>query len=537
MKIKTLTSLCLLYFLSNLCYAQELVPGHFIVKTSNKEAVEQILYSSEFNKESSSKDFTPLSERLDLWMLKIDDVVTKLNIIHAIRSLKEVDYIVQDRYLEFRNTPNDPLFGTSSDMEVINAIEAWGTTTGGMTSDGKEIVVAILDEGYDITHPDLVDNIWTNGAEIPNDNIDNDNNGLIDDYQGWDFQSNQPNEVIDSHGNAVAGIIGAKGNNGIGVTGINWDIKMMCLRIRSVSSLIQAYEYIIDQRELYNNSNGSLGAYIVSTNLSAGINAAFPEDLTVYTDWCNMYDALGEVGILNVAATTNSNVNVDEQGDMPSLCTSPYLITVTDTDTNDVFQDKGFGVTHVDMSAPGTGTFTVYVNDQYDDFSDASAATPHVTGAIALIHSLPCTNLAESMNGNPSQGALLIKNAILDGTTKLPALNGITSSGGRLDITGAFQILSEVCEGGLSDLALLEIEGFFNSDGQVVFNYSTDRIEEHEFLVVDMLGRVVWSQKKVPSFFGSRSAKYMITDLIPGNYVISISNSESQASKAFSIIR
>ena len=219
----------------------------------------------------------------------------------------------------------------------IDAPEAWDITTGGVNALGDTIVVAVVDGGMMLTHTDLVPNLWTNYNEIPGNNIDDDNNGYIDDIHGWDAYSSDGSIPSDGHGTHVGGIIGAKGNNGSMVTGVNWDVKIMAIAGSSsnTSTVLEAYGYALDQRAMYDSTNGALGAFVVATNSSFGIDFADCNSGN-YILWNDMYDAMGEYGILSAAATMNNNSNVDNTGDVPTGCVSDYMIAVTNTTRNDV---------------------------------------------------------------------------------------------------------------------------------------------------------------------------------------------------------
>src|SRR5688572_12616147 len=222
--------------------------------------------------------------------------------LSAVKNLSCVVSIQEDRRIEWRDTePNDPAYINQSDMELIGMPEAWDIARGGVTSKGDTIVVAIIDNGFEPNHIDLRDNIWKNREEIPNDDIDNDLNGYTDDYVGVNIATGDDQHPPGNHhGTSVAGIIGARGNNGTGISGVNWNVKMMLVSGANFESeLIEAYEYVLDFRKKYNQTNGAEGAFVVVTNLSGGINNAWADDHPL---WCNMYDQLGEEGVLSVTA-------------------------------------------------------------------------------------------------------------------------------------------------------------------------------------------------------------------------------------------
>ena len=185
----------------------------------------------------------------------------------------------------------------------------------------KEIVVAVLDDGIDVNHEDLMGNIFINNKEIPNDKIDNDGNGYIDDYKGYNIDLGNGTAVAQNHGTGVSGIIGAIGNNQLGISGINWKIKILPIfGVNQLDEIIMAYSYVLKMKRLYLSSKGDKGAFVVVTNYSGGISKAWG-DVEPYKQWCAMYDLLGAEGILSVGATDNEPINVDVIGDMPSTCT------------------------------------------------------------------------------------------------------------------------------------------------------------------------------------------------------------------------
>ena len=194
-----------------------------------------------------------------------------------------------NHYIKLRSViPNDSLFSQQYYLQNkgqngglvgldIKAVEAWNVTQGGVTPSGDTIVICVIDNGVDINHPDLKDNLWVNQAEVPNNNRDDDGNGYTDDYRGWnvDFKSDEVS-YINFHGTPVAGLIGATGNNKTGITGINWKVKLMVVtsqiaNVLSESRAIEAYSYPLVMRKLYNESKGKKGAFVVATNTSSAV--------------------------------------------------------------------------------------------------------------------------------------------------------------------------------------------------------------------------------------------------------------------------
>jgi subtilisin family serine protease len=307
-------------------------------------------------------------------------------------------------------------------------------------------VVCVIDDGIQSTHPDIAPNLWVNEAEIPNNGIDDDDNGFVDDYRGWDTGANT-DAVYDGggHGTPVAGIVGAKGNNGIGVSGVNWDVKLMIVQGGTgvESEVLEAYSYPLTMRLMYNESNGEEGAFVVSTNASWGVDFGQPADAPL---WCAFYDELGEAGILSCGATINGNQNVDVVGDLPTACPSEYLISVTNMNRNDIkVTGAGYGLETIDLGAFGQDTWTTNGFGGYSGFGGTSGATPHVSGIIALMYSLPCPELMSLAQADPAAAAALVRDAIFEGVDPNESLEGITTTGGRLNAFNTAQLLLSTC--------------------------------------------------------------------------------------------
>ncbi|MFT6338068.1 MAG: subtilisin family serine protease [Saprospiraceae bacterium] len=429
-----------------------------------------------------------------------------------------------------RATPDDQYYDMQWGLELIEASTAWDVTTGGMDINGREIVIAVLDDGFDLDHPEIADRILINPDEIPDDGIDNDNNGYVDDYIGWNGQlQDDSHPYTDNHGIAVSGIIGAKTDNELGVSGINWNVKILPISgIGEVSHVIASYQYVLDMRRLYNESNGSRGAFIVATNYSAGINDAFPTSTNLIA-WCDMYDAMGEQGILSAGATTNANKDVDIEGDIPTTCQSPYLISVTNIDIADTkVTNAGFGALNIDLGAPGRGTLALDVNAGFDqNFGGTSAATPHVAGAIGLLYSAPCKSIADMAFTNPGQAAIEIRDAIFAGVDANSTLEGITTTGGRLNLYNSMEKLQEVCTelqlpSAKGPLEITKIAQKDNDDLQI--SYITPDENTYSLLISDRSGKTIYHMEFTPPTVGRKQITINVPDAPIGIYFISIYN-------------
>jgi subtilisin family serine protease len=452
-------AIVLILFISTLVRAQNstIIPGNIIVMLHSKEEAQQLsnILSHVNGISTHLKLKSTLSKNMNIFLFEFDSLAINQELMLQLIKVNSFVKIAQFNHtLQLRNTPLDSLFNKQWNMNNtgqlngtpgvdIEALKAWDITTGGLTSQGDTIVVAVIDGGFDLQHEDL--NFWKNHQEIPNNNMDDDDNGYVDDYDGWNGSLNNDNLPVEYHGTHVCGIVGAKGCNHIGVTGVNWNVKIMPVSTGSSSSgkmlseadVVTSYTYVFDQRKLYNITNGAKGAFVVSTNSSFGIDLGQPGS---YPLWCAMYDSLGSVGIISAAATTDKNYNVDTQGDMPTACSSNWLVTVTSTNNNDLKPtDRGYGLTTIDLAAPGENIFSTYYNPPYAYLSGTSMSCPHIAGAIALMYSVGCQQFMTDCKNNPAEMALVVKDSLLKTTDKINSLAGITVTGGRLNLYKAVQ--------------------------------------------------------------------------------------------------
>jgi subtilisin family serine protease len=332
------------------------------------------------------------------------------NVLYA-----EPDYIVRvDR------APNDPMFfrqwalaNSAVPDADISAIEAWSQTTG-----SREIVVAVIDTGVDYNHPDLMANMWVNEGEIPGNGIDDDGNGFVDDVYGWNFSTfdrmlgfdrNDPIDR-DGHGTHVAGTIGAVGDNGLGVAGVNWNVRVMSLNFLGILGMGFTSDAVLALEYAWQN-----GAHISNNSWGGG---AYSQAL---------YDAIqiaGMNGHLFVASAGNSGTDNDAVPRYPSSYDLPNVISVAATDMNDQLADFScFGAASVDIAAPGVGILSTYLNNGYVNLDGTSMAAPHVSGAAALL-----------LGQNPTMDIYSLRRAILNSVDKLDVLTDKVASGGRLNL-------------------------------------------------------------------------------------------------------
>jgi len=348
----------------------------------------------------------------------------------------------------------------------INAINAWDLTTG-----SGDVVVAVLDTGLDVDHPDLAANVFTNTGEIPDNGIDDDANGFIDDVHGWDFADGD-NDVtdIEGHGTHVSGIIGAVGNNGVGVSGVNWNVKILPIKIfRNTGSFnlegyVAGFEYAIALKRS--------GVNIVAMNASlGGFDPLYPEVEAKAVERAN------EAGILFVAAAGNDRADVNLNPFYPARFSLnlPNTITVASTDNQDLLSRfSNFGVSTVQVAAPGTAVTSTWSRDAdengddipdgtaYKAISGTSMATPVVTGIVALAK-------AYVPSATPAQ----LKEAILAGVDRLSSLDPLyslppyVSTTGRIDAYSVLRTVANSVYGNLKTLGGSWIRAY-GGEGHVV---------------------------------------------------------------------
>lgn len=432
--------------------AQQLTaePQQFIIQLTAESSIKTLLNELE-DKHPQLHWNVPkqLIPQRNIWQLDYQGRASDAEILSFLRRTKQVEIAQYNHRLSLRKpqatTPNDNLFanqwqyindGTNGGTvnADIDADLAWDLATGGLTAQNDTIVVAVIDDGVNATHPDLVNNIWVNHAEIPNNGIDDDNNGYVDDYKGWNSNLNNDNVSGGNHGTPVAGIIGAEGNNNIGVAGVNWKVKLMIVRNNfntTEANVLVAYGYALTQRIRYNRSNGREGAFVVVTNASWGRDYGTPADAPL---WCSFYDTLGKHGILNIGATANLDIDVDARGDLPTTCPSDYIVGVTNIDkTGNKERLAGYGRRSIDLAAFGTGVYTLS-RGGYNTFGGTSGATPYVAGAVALLYAGACNNFIQYAKIYPDRAALAMRRYILNGVKTVPALTPFTATGGYLNL-------------------------------------------------------------------------------------------------------
>jgi subtilisin family serine protease len=385
----------------------------------------------------------PLRQKKDIGIVRASTTMPVEQAVSFLNRQPGIEYAEPNWVYTHQAPPDDPYFisgnlwgmyGDASDPSNpygSQAAEAWAAGCTG----SRSVVIGVIDEGIQFTHPDLAANIWTNPWEVVGDGIDNDGDGCVDDVHGWNFY--QDNNTIydpgaDLHGTHVAGTIGAVGGNGAGVAGVNWEVSIISGKFLgpwggNTADAAQAVDYFTDLK--------ARGANIVALNNSWG-GGGYSQAL---------HDAIiraAKAGILFVAAAGNGNaagraINNDSTPYYPA-CYNTTVGTSTETAASydavisvtaiDSAGSKAswanYGAKTVDLGAPGVGVLSTLPVDVYGYGDGTSMATPHVTGSVALYAST-----------HPGATAPEIKNAILGATIPTVSLARKTVTGGRLDLS------------------------------------------------------------------------------------------------------
>lgn len=477
------------------------IPGHIIVQINEGAQIERII--SHLPQGFDFQLNRLLSDNMRAYLIEFDpNTISQTAALKLVNSQRGISIAQNNHLVEIRVTPNDPQFnqqwhhvntgqtGGTADAD-IDIDEAWDITTGGQNALGHDIVVCILEQ-VDFSHNDLINNRWTNPFEIPGNGIDDDGNGYIDDIFGWNVGTNSGNlpTTQSGHGTNVAGMIGAQGNNNLGVAGANWSVKMMNIvgyNINSEASVVSAYNYPLTLRKRYNATNGTQGAFVVSTNASWGIDGANPNN---YPIWCAFYDTLGIHGILNCGATTNSNLNVDVSGDMPTACSSQYMVGIGRSDHNDNFAG-GYGLTTINFAAPGINVRTTSNGNNYTTTTGTSFSSPLTAGVIALLYSIPCPNFMNIVINDPQEGADLVFNSLMNGVDPKANMTNFFVAGGRLNVKTSMDLLmDEVCS---TCTPPSNIQVTTTNDNDASISYAPVADADNYTVYIQVAGSGVWS--------------------------------------------
>ena len=420
--------------------AKKAAEGELIIKFKSEVTdaqIESVLRSGKLKLKRHLRT-GPMAKRKQHGLTLASSELVQGAAIDQLQNLPGVEYVEENQIYTHQAVSNDPyvtgnytwgLYGDLSSPANTygsQAAEAW---MNGFTGTNG-VYVAVIDEGIDVDHGDLAANIWENPFD-PVDGLDNDGNGYVDDVHGWDFYSDG-NVVFDpagdTHGTHVAGTIGARGGNGSGVAGVNWDVTILAGKFLgedggTTLDAVEAIDYFVDLKERH-------GLNIVAINASwggAGYSRALHESVI----------RAAKADILFVAAAGNDGLNNDTAGSYPanldttkgttSESAAPYDAVISVAAINNsggLAPFSNYGTANVDLGAPGVRILSTYPGDYVGYMNGTSMATPHVTGAIALY----CST-------HPGASAESVRQAILGSALATPSLAGKTVTGGRLNLS------------------------------------------------------------------------------------------------------
>ncbi|WP_404343722.1 S8 family serine peptidase [Pseudoalteromonas mariniglutinosa] len=347
--------------------------------------------------------------------------------IKLLQTHSAIEYVEPDYTVSIATTPNDPdfsqLWGLHNEGQTggtvdadIDALEAWAISTG-----SKDVVVGVIDTGVDHSHSDLSANMWINPGEIPDNGIDDDGNGYIDDVYGINAITNTGDPMDDQgHGTHVSGTIGAAGNNNTGVVGVNHEAAIVGCKFLdasgsgSTSDAIKCIDYMVGLK------NAGVNIRVLNNSWGGGgFSQALADAIT----------ASEQANILFVAAAGNDAVDNDQNPSYPANYENNNVVSVASTDSRDAMSSfSQWGLTSVDLGAPGSAILSTIPGNSYASYSGTSMATPHVAGVAALVLSI-----------NPDLNSAELKQLLMDSGDDNADLQGKTVSGKRLNANQALE--------------------------------------------------------------------------------------------------
>lgn len=398
------------------------VPGEYVVRLKPQVMELQSIQSLSQKLGAYVKETIP-SQNIAVVKRAIFETTTS-----AVKTLANnplVDIVEPNYIYKINRTPNDPMFEQlwglrnlgqkDSDGQVgsagvdINVEKAWDIETG-----SSKVIVAVIDTGIDFNHPDLKDNLWVNEAEangLPG--VDDDNNGVIDDIHGYNAITGKGNASDDQgHGSHCAGTIGAKGDDGKGIVGVNWNVSLMSVKFLdrngsgSLSDAIKAIDYAT-----------KMGAKVLSNSWGGGGFSQTLFDSVKRTE---------EAGAIFIAAAGNDGTNNDSSETYPANYNTKNMVAVAAIDNAGKKANfSNYGRNKVHLAAPGVNIYSS-TGGKYDSYSGTSMATPHVSGVAALVWA-----------HQPELNALELKQRLLSTITPISGLRGKVKTGGMVNAYNA----------------------------------------------------------------------------------------------------
>ena len=362
-------------------FATSALAADYIVKFNTQEAAESVAFA----KSIDGMQVTDQHSSANLVKVTLPEESSKEVVAKKLAELmqrSDVEYVTESFTLKTLGLPNDPELSKQWSVAKVNASAAWDITPG-----SREVKVAIIDTGINTDHEDLRANIWTNPGEIAGNGIDDDNNGFVDDVHGYDFKDNDgnPNDETSSqnpgHGTHCAGIVGAVGDNGKGISGMSQQVSMMGLRFigpngqGDLMGAIKAIDYAIAQK-----------ADVISASWGAAVSTSQAQPLT------EAVQRASDAGVIFVAAAANDGKNNDQVEMYPANTPAANLIAVAASDDQDGKPSwSNFGKDKVHLASPGLNIYSSIPGNKYQNLSGTSMATPLVAGLVALLKSQSAT--------------------------------------------------------------------------------------------------------------------------------------------------
>lgn len=386
------------------------VPGAIIVKTRTSYGIgkgDRVLAGSPLNQALASSRvrdigyalFEPTAVQLNsiearatgldrMYTVRYDEPIEPFDLCKRLMSNPDVEYATPLFIHSLSFTPNDPRFSQQGALTRLRAAQAWDVTKG-----SPDVLIAIIDSGTDYEHEDLAPNIWTNPKEIPNNNVDDDQNGFVDDVRGWDFVGNvTSNEAMNNilrpdndpkvrsntmtdvlaHGTSTAGCASAATNNGKGIASVGFGCRIIPIKCGSdnpqAQGILRGYEAI--------RYAADLGADVINCSWGRIGNDPGAQDAIDY--------AVSK-GAVVVAATGNVGANMDVTPFFPASAQNVLAVgSVSDNDVPSGFSNYGWDAT---TYAPGENVLTTYPGNQYRGQSGTSFSCPIVAGICGLVKS------------------------------------------------------------------------------------------------------------------------------------------------------
>lgn len=325
----------------------------------------------------SQNSFKVMDTADDLNLIKVDGVDDEQIATQKLSKYFDAEYVVENVKMHAFIDDSDPRRSEQWALDMVKANEAWGLSFG-----KSSVVVAVIDTGIGLNHEDLKANLWVNTKEIPNNNIDDDNNGYIDDINGWDFHGKDKDPTDETgprnpgHGTHCAGIIGADCGNELGVCGISPSVSLMALRFLGkdgsgdLFASTKAVEYAVNN-----------GAHIISASWGANIPESTAKPII------EAIAKAEEKGVIFVAAAANDGKSNDKANVYPANAQTPHMISVAASNSSDAKPTWSNYGRKVDIAAPGADILST-IPGGYQKLSGTSMATPMVSGIVALMKSI-----------------------------------------------------------------------------------------------------------------------------------------------------